>query len=63
MFTCISTISAFVRDRRRLEPIDYQHGRVRNGRVALVAELGRASARSFAHVRRAGRSQHGTGRH
>jgi len=57
------SFSAFFRDRRRLEPIDYQHGRVGNGRVAVSAELGRAPARSLGHVRNSGRSEHGSGRH
>lgn len=41
---------AFFRDRRRLEPIDHQHGRVGNGRVAVSAELCRAPASPLGHV-------------
>jgi len=57
------SFSAFFRDRRRLEPIDHQHGRVGNGRMAVSAELGRAPARPLGHVRNSGRSEHGAGRH
>lgn len=54
---------AFFRDRWRLEPIDHQHGRVGNGRVAVSAELCRAPASPLGHVWNSGWSEHSAGRH